>query len=71
MQNYFDGLLHHFEPNRLFEQVETLWRKELPQTSAAHMQAAKHALQLLQQAGLEQAEIIEFPADGKTVYQDK
>ena len=67
----FAKLLSYVDGNRLYNEVENLWRRELPQTSTAHLEAAEYALELLHEAGLENAELISFPADGKTVYQDK
>ena len=43
---------------------------EMGQTSACQKKAAEYTLNLLQQCHIPNAEIIEFPADGKTVYLD-
>ncbi len=71
MNELFTKLLRCVDRNRLYNGIENLWRKELPQTSTSHLAAAEYTLELLRKAGLENAEMILFPADGKTVYQDK
>ncbi len=71
MNELFTKLLRCVDRNRLNNGIENLWRREFPQTSTAHLAAAEYTLELLREAGLENAEMISFPADGKTVYQDK
>ena len=71
MNELFAKLLNRIDRNRLYRRVETLWRHELPQTSAAYQAAAEYTLELLRESGIENAQLVPFPADGKTVYQDK
>ncbi len=71
MNNVFAKILRETDRERLYDNIENLWKRELPQTSKAHAGAAAYTLELLNQAGIENAEIIDFPADGKTTYQDK
>ena len=47
-----------------------LWKIELPQTWSTYTAAADHTEDLLKAEGFD-VERIKFPADGKTVYQDK
>lgn len=71
MKDIFSKVLKKINKKQLYEDIENLWKLELPQTSSAHVASAAYALELLNKAGIENAEIINFPADGKTVYQDK
>jgi len=64
-------ILAKIDKQRLYANIESLWKLELPQTFKAYAAAADRALELLKQAGIENAEKVDFPADGKTVYQDK
>jgi putative AbiEii toxin of type IV toxin-antitoxin system len=71
MKDIFSKVLKKINKKQLYEDIENLWKLELPQTSSAHAASAAYTLELLNKAGIENAEIINFPADGKTVYQDK
>jgi aminoglycoside N3'-acetyltransferase len=71
MNELFAKFLNCVDRNRIYNEVENLWRKEFPQTSRAYLAAAEYTLELLREAGMENVEMISFPADGKTVYQDK
>ena len=53
-----------------FENLIKIFRIERKQTFPAYEDAAKFVYNLAKEAGIE-AELVEFPADGKTVYQDK
>lgn len=48
-----------------------LCRIEMGQTIRHQKQAAQYAFDLIRENGIPNAEMISFPADGKTVYQDK
>ena len=71
MRELFDEAARRIDRAQLRANVESLWKAELPQTFTAHRAAAERALELLREAGIENAELINFPADGATVYQDK
>ncbi|MDD5728742.1 MAG: hypothetical protein PHV59_09270, partial [Victivallales bacterium] len=71
MNEIFVKLLQNINRGQLYDDIESLWKCELPQTFKAYAAAADCTLKLLQRAGIENAEMINFPADGKTVYQDK
>lgn len=55
----------------LMKNIARLTEIELGQTFKNYHSAAKFTVGLIKEAGIENAEIINFPADGKTVYQDK
>lgn len=59
----------HIEPVR--EQALKLCKIEMGQTIRHQKEAAQYAYDLIRQAGIPNAEMIDFPADGKTVFQDK
>ncbi len=55
----------------LLAKIRALTALELGQTSRHHQAAAEYTLTMLKEAGIPQAEILYFPADGETSYQDK
>jgi len=59
-----------FDRQWLREHILELYRLERKQTFPACRQAARYTFDLLEKEGI-RAELLEFPADGKTVYQDK
>ena len=59
------------ERERLLGVTERLWRAELGQTFENYHVSARLAEGLLKEAGCSGVERITFPADGRTVYQDK
>jgi hypothetical protein len=71
MRNLFERILGEIDRARLRSDIETLWRLELPQTFAAYHAAAGRTLEMIKDAGIGNAEMIQSPADGRTVYQDK
>ncbi len=66
MTNIRDGV----DRDWLLKNTVDLWKIELPQTWTAYTAAADHTEALLRAEGFD-VERIKFPADGKTVYQDK
>ena len=55
----------------LLSDIGRLTRLELGQTTEDQNRAAEFAAELVRRAGLADARVISFPADGKTEYQDK
>lgn len=55
----------------MLSNTEALWRLEIGQCFRDHRRAAKFVEGLLRKAGLDKVERLAFPADGKTVFQDK
>ncbi|HWL53190.1 MAG TPA: AAC(3) family N-acetyltransferase [Chthoniobacteraceae bacterium] len=55
----------------LLRNTRDLWQTELGQTFDAYHAAARLAEERLREIGCEKVERIAFPADGKTVYQDR
>jgi len=71
MRDVIPLILKEINKKQLYENMESLWKLELPQTFRAYAASSARTLELLKQAGIKNAEIVNFPADGKTVYQDK
>lgn len=71
MREIFSKLYDEINTRNLMDNTEKMLRAELGQTFRDYHQAVSCAKSLMQQAGLEKIEVINFPADGKTVYQDK
>ncbi len=67
----FERFLKEVNTPWLMENSQKLMDLELGQTFEHYRAAAQFTSKLIKEAGLENCEIIEFPADGKTVYQDK
>lgn len=68
---YFHDFSQKIDRERLMSRLETLATLERPQTSPAQERAAEYTFSLLKEDGFSGAELLKFPADGKTVYQDK
>jgi len=70
MKDYIKNFENMFDKSWLTEHIINLYKIERKQTFPAYQEAAKYTYDLLKNSGID-AEIIDFPADGKTVYQDK
>ena len=71
MKKLFSEILNRVNTRRMMENTDKLTQIELGQTFEHYRRAAEFAAGLAGQAGIGNCEIINFPADGKTVYQDK
>ncbi|MBQ2742597.1 MAG: AAC(3) family N-acetyltransferase [Oscillospiraceae bacterium] len=70
MQNYIKTFEDIFNSEYFTEHTLNIYRLERKQTFPAYKAAAEYTYNLLRKEGFD-AEYIEFPADGKTCYQDK
>lgn len=70
MRNFIKPFLDLIDDNWLRDHILNLYRIERKQTFPAYETAAKYVYDLLKSEGFE-SEYLEFPADGKTTYQDK
>ena len=70
MKNHFKAFEKLLDKNFLTEHSLNLYKIERKQTFPAYISAAKYTYELLKKEGFE-SEYLEFPADGKTVFQDK
>jgi len=68
--NYIQQFIDQMDPQWLEENILNLYRLERKQNYPYYEKAARYVYDLLQKEGFE-SELLEFPADGKTVYQDK
>ena len=71
LNKYFHYFSRNINQDRLMSRLETLFTLESPQTSPAQEKAAEYTFNLLKEDGFTNVELLKFPADGKTVYQDK
>ncbi len=68
--DYLKELASLFDKEWLSEHIINLYRIERKQTFKAYNDAADYVYKLLKAEGFD-SELLNFPADGKTVYQDK
>lgn len=66
----YNKIINSIVPEELLNDINTLTTAELKQTQSAKIAAAEVAAELLRKAGL-QPEMVNFPTDGKSVFQDK
>lgn len=71
MKKLFSEILNRINTRWMMENTEKLTQAELGQTFEHYRRAAECAAGLAREAGIGNCEIVNFPADGKTVYQDK
>ncbi len=71
MMSIFEKVLKEVNTPWMMENSKKLMEIELGQTFENYSAAAVFTAKLIKEARLENCEIIDFPADGKTVYQDK
>lgn len=64
-------LAREINMNFVMSEVKALTEIEYPQTFNARMESTKYVENLLRKEGFEGVEVVNFPADGKTTYQDK
>ena len=70
MKNYISIFEDMFDKQWLTENIIKLYKIERKQTFPAYQEAAEYTYNLMTSCGID-SEIIHFPADGKTIYQDK
>ena len=68
--NLVKDFLADFDKEWIKEHLINLYRLERKQNFPYYEKAARYAYELMKAEGFE-AELLDFPADGKTVYQDK
>ncbi len=68
--NLVKDFLDDFDKEWIKEHLINLYRLERKQNFPHYEKAARYAYELMKAEGFE-AELLDFPADGKTVYQDK
>ena len=70
MKNYIEIFENMFDKQWLTNNILDLYKIERKQTFPAYQKAAEFTYNLMTSCGID-SEIINFPADGKTIYQDK
>ena len=71
MRKLYETFREAVNEDKLYGDMAELYQQEKGQTFSCYHAAAKKALEILQRTGIPNAEIIQFPADGKTAFQDK
>jgi aminoglycoside 3-N-acetyltransferase len=70
MKKHFDKILKETDSHRLMRNTARLLEAELGQTFDDYRKAAAVTADIIKESGIENYEIVNFPADGKTVYMD-
>ena len=71
MRELYRKLRAELDAEKLYRDMAELYQLEHGQTFSCYHASAKKALAILKETGIPNAEIIQYPADGKTAYQDK
>ena len=70
MKTLYNDFVREIDGDFLMEQTEKLWQCEFGQTFRDYHKAAQYTCELMKKAGIPGSEIIMYPADGKTSYND-
>ena len=71
MRTLFEHFRERIDADKLYADLTELYPLEVKQTFSCYHASARKALEILQRTGIPNAEIIQFPADGRTAFQDK
>ncbi|MBO4631602.1 MAG: DUF4910 domain-containing protein [Lentisphaeria bacterium] len=71
MRELYTQFRSQLNSEKLYRDMTDLYRLELGQTFSCYHASAQKALEILKETGIPNAEILQYPADGKTAYQDK
>ena len=71
MRALYKHLRSQLDADRLYSNMAALYQLEHGQTFSCYRASARKTLDILKENGIPNAEIMTFPADGKTAYQDK
>lgn len=71
MREVYSHFRSQLNADKLYQDMAELYQLEHGQTFSCYHAAARKALDILKETGIPNAEIIQYPADGKTAYQDK
>ncbi|MBQ9336173.1 MAG: DUF4910 domain-containing protein [Lentisphaeria bacterium] len=71
MRTLFENFRSRIDADKLYNDLAELYPLEVKQTFSCYHASARKAYDILQRTGIPNAEIIRFPADGKTAFQDK
>lgn len=67
----YRNFISKIDKKQLYKNCTSLYNAEYGQTFSCYHKSAQKIFEMLQKAGIPNAEIINYPADGKTSYQDK
>ena len=71
MKELYRDFRSKVDAEKLYRDMASLYQLEFGQTFSCYRASAKRTLEILKETGIPNAEIMTFPADGKTAYQDK
>ena len=71
MKNIYSKLHSEMNISKMMRDTESLLNLELGMTFPAYHASAQKAYEILKETGIPNAELISFPADGRTDFQDK
>lgn len=71
MKELYRNFRSKVNAEKLYRDMASLYQLEHGQTFSCYRASAKRTLEILKETGIPNAEILTFPADGKTAYQDK
>ncbi len=71
MKKLYRQFRAEIDADKILKDTETLLNLELGQTFSCYHASAQKTFEILRKTGIPNAEIIPFPADGKTAFQDK
>ena len=71
MRDLYNKFLKEIDTAAMMRHTEELLNLELGQTFSSYQASSRRCAEIMKECGLPNVEIIEFPADGKTAYQDK
>ncbi len=71
MKAIYDRLISEIDVPKMMRDTESLLNLELGMTFPCYHASALKACEILQETGIPNIELIPFPADGKTAFQDK
>lgn len=70
MKELYRDFLKNIDGARLMRHTAELWKCELGQTFRDYHKAAEYACGLMKKEGIPNVELLSYPADGKTTYND-
>ena len=71
MKNIYNRLISEIDVRKMMRDTEALYSIERGMTFPCYHASAQKACDILRETGIPNVEIIAFPADGKTAFQDK
>ena len=71
MRELYSQFRSQLDADKLYQDMAELYSQERGQTFSCYRASAQKAFEILKETGIPNAEIIQYPSDGKSAYQDK